>query len=54
MFVIDRLHDRNDLLMKETFMIETHKPSLYTGLRTSKELQRFKIHFFFILLKTYC
>ena len=36
--------------MKETFMIETHKPSLNTGLRVSKDLQRFKIHFFLILL----
>ena len=39
--VLDKADNWNELLFKEVLLIKSHKPSLNTALKTSKELQLF-------------
>ena len=39
--VLDKADNWNELLFKEALLIKSHKPSLNTGLKPSKELQLF-------------
>ena len=41
MIVLDKADNWNELLFKEALLIKSHKPSLNTGLKASKELQLF-------------
>ena len=39
--LLDKAYNWNELLFKEALLIKSHKPSLKTGLKASKELQLF-------------
>ena len=39
--VLDKADNWNELLFKEVLLIKSHKPSLNTALKASKELQLF-------------